>query len=162
MGRRGQGMLKREVPLWGLRRGQGRSSKFEKRSWPQNLNHCYLRDPENFSFSMRNSQRNNLISPIPSFSFPMLPLTYRFLFLFFLIEFIGVTLLNKIIQVSDIQFYDLSSIHCIGCSPPHVKFPSVTVGHSFTLCSLHPPPLLLVITILLSVCEDLLLLLFLT
>ena len=92
----------------------------------------------------------------------MLPLTYRFLFLFFLIEFIGVTLLNKIIQVSDIQFYDLSSIHCIGCSPPHVKFPSVTVGHSFTLCSLHPPPLLLVITKLLSVCEDLLLLLFLT
>ena len=41
----------------------------------------------------------------------------------FLIEFVGVTLVNKIIQVSGAQFYNTSSVHCTVCSPlpPHPK-----------------------------------------
>ena len=42
------------------------------------------------------------------------------------IELIGVTLVNKIIQVSVVQFYNTSSVHCIVCSPPQVKSPSTT------------------------------------
>ena len=37
---------------------------------------------------------------------------------YFFIEFIGVTLVNKIIQVSDVQVYNASSVYCIVCSPP--------------------------------------------
>ena len=47
-------------------------------------------------------------------------------FLFF-IEFTGVTLINKIIQVLGVQFYSTSSVHCIVCSPPQVKSPSTTI-----------------------------------
>ena len=42
------------------------------------------------------------------------------------IEFIGVTLVNKIIQVSDAQFYNTSAVHCIVCSPPEVMSLSIT------------------------------------
>ena len=58
--------------------------------------------------------------------------------LFFLfIEFIGVTLVNKIIQVSDTQFYNTSSVHGIVCSPPQVKSPSITIYLLYTLFYLH-------------------------
>ena len=40
---------------------------------------------------------------------------------FFLIGFIMVTLVNKIIRVSGAQFHNTSSVHCIVCSPPQVK-----------------------------------------
>lgn len=46
--------------------------------------------------------------------------------IFISIEFIGVTLVYKIIGVSGIQFYTASSVYCIGCSPPQVRPPSVT------------------------------------
>ena len=46
------------------------------------------------------------------------------LYLFFLfIDFIGVTLVNKIIQVSDAQFYNTPSVHCIH----HPKSLSITI-----------------------------------
>ena len=45
----------------------------------------------------------------------------------FLIEFFGVTLVNQIIQVSGVQFYNISSIHCIVCSSPQVKPPSILI-----------------------------------
>ena len=63
--------------------------------------------------------------------------------LFFLfIEFIGVTLVNTIIQVSAAQFYSTSSVHCTVCSSPPVKSPSITI---------YPPsPLPLAIITLLS------------
>ena len=35
----------------------------------------------------------------------------------YFIEFIGVALVNKIIQVSGIQFYNTSSVYCLVCSP---------------------------------------------
>ena len=38
----------------------------------------------------------------------------------FLIEFFGVTLDNKITQVSGVQFCNISPVHCIACSPPQV------------------------------------------
>ena len=54
------------------------------------------------------------------------------LFIYFLkIEFIGVTLVNKIVWVSGAQFYNASSVYFIVCLPPQVK--------SFSI-SIHPPP----------------------
>ena len=41
--------------------------------------------------------------------------------LFFLLKLIGVTLVDKIIQVSSVQFYDTSSVHLIVCPPPNIK-----------------------------------------
>ena len=49
---------------------------------------------------------------------------------------IGVTLVNKIIQVSGAQFYNTSSVHCSVCSPPQVKSPSITIYPPYP-----PPPL---------------------
>ena len=44
----------------------------------------------------------------------------------FFIEFIGVTLVNKIIQVSGSEFYNTTSV-CLLCSLPQVKSPSITI-----------------------------------
>ena len=68
------------------------------------------------------------------------------------IEFIGVTLVNKIIQVSGVQFYNTLSVYCIGHSTPRSSlFPSPFTP---TLPSTSPsPPFLLVIIILSSVFE---------
>ena len=46
---------------------------------------------------------------------------------FLFIEFIGVTLVNKITQVSGAQFYNTSPVHCIVCLPPQVKSRSITI-----------------------------------
>ena len=35
------------------------------------------------------------------------------------------TLVNKIMYVSGVQFYNISSVYCIVCSPPQVKFLSI-------------------------------------
>ena len=73
------------------------------------------------------------------------------LFIFFLyITFIGVTLVNKIIQVSDVCFYNTSSAHCTVCSPPQMMCPSITIYPPYTLLYCPTPPSL-VITSLLSV-----------
>ena len=69
-------------------------------------------------------------------------------FFFLFIEFIGVTLVNKIIQVSGVQFYNTSSVHCIMCSPPQVTSPSNTIYLSYTLLHLPPPPPLALTTLL--------------
>ena len=45
----------------------------------------------------------------------------------FLIKFIGVTLVNEIIWVSSVHFYDTWSVYCIVCPPPKVKSSSVTL-----------------------------------
>ena len=42
---------------------------------------------------------------------------------FYLLEFITVTLANKIMLVSGVQFHNTSSVNCIMCSPPQVKSP---------------------------------------
>lgn len=42
--------------------------------------------------------------------------------LLFFIELIGVTLVNKIPQVSGVRFCDRSSVYCIACSAPEVSF----------------------------------------
>lgn len=52
---------------------------------------------------------------------------------FFFIEFIGVRLVNKMIQVSGEQFYYTSSDCCIVCLQPKVKSTSITVYPPFTL-----------------------------
>ena len=39
---------------------------------------------------------------------------------FLFIEFVGVTLVNKILQASGAQFYHTWSVQCIACSPPQV------------------------------------------
>ena len=68
------------------------------------------------------------------------------------IEFIGVILVNKIIQVSGVHFYNTPSVYCIVCSPSKVKPPSITTDLPLPP-DLPPltPPFPLVISILLSV-----------
>ena len=67
-------------------------------------------------------------------------LVFKFVFTFFLfIEFVRVTIVNKILQVSSAQFYNTSSVHSMVYSPPSVKSPSITIYPPFTL--LHLPPL---------------------
>ena len=75
---------------------------------------------------------------------------YLFIYLF-ITGFIGVTLVNEIIQVSGVQFYNASSAYCIVCSPSKIKSPSVTIYPAFTFFCLPYPRIPLVITILLSV-----------
>ena len=65
-------------------------------------------------------------------------------FLFFCIEFIEVALVNKIIQVSGVQFYKTSSVYCIVCSPPQVKSPSTTIYPLIPSSNSPHPPFLLV------------------
>ena len=68
----------------------------------------------------------------------------------FFVEFIGVTLVNKIIQVSSVQFSNTSSVYYIVCSTPKVKFLSLTIIPLCPLLLYSPPRLcrfLLVITI---------------
>ena len=50
-----------------------------------------------------------------------------------LIEFIEVTLVNKITEVSGAQFHSTLSLHSIVCLPPQAKSPSITI-----LSCLHP------------------------
>ena len=60
---------------------------------------------------------------------------YMFLYLLlktFFIEFIGVTLVNEIIHVSGIQFYNTSSVYCIVYSSTKVKSPFVTIYPPFS------------------------------
>lgn len=54
----------------------------------------------------------------------------------FVIEFMGVTLLNKIMWVSGVQVYNTSSVCGIVGSPPHVQSPSLTIHPPYPL----PPP----------------------
>ena len=53
--------------------------------------------------------------------------------LFIFIEFIGVTLANKILQASRVQFYNSSPVYCIVCSPLKVQSPSITIYPPFFL-----------------------------
>ena len=50
-----------------------------------------------------------------------------------LIELIRETLVDKIIQVSGVQFSNASSVYCIACSAPQVKSPSIIIYSPFTL-----------------------------
>ena len=59
--------------------------------------------------------------------FKKLNLVLYITFLFFNFKFIRVTLVNKIIQVSSVQIYDLSSVYCVLCSSPKVKSSSITI-----------------------------------
>lgn len=55
------------------------------------------------------------------------------------IEFIDVTLVKKIIQVSDTQFYNTSSVHLfIVHPPPQVKSPTITIYSPYILFYLPP------------------------
>lgn len=42
-------------------------------------------------------------------------------FFLFLIKCIGMTLVNKMLQVSSVHFYDPSPVCCIVCPPPKIK-----------------------------------------
>ena len=50
-------------------------------------------------------------------------------------------------------FYDTSSVHCIVCSPPQIKSPSITIYPAFTLSYLLHPPFPRGITLQLSIYE---------
>ena len=50
--------------------------------------------------------------------------TQKAIHIFYFIECMGVTLVNKIIQVSGVQFYDTSSVCCVVFSTP-VKSPPI-------------------------------------
>ena len=65
---------------------------------------------------------------------------------------IGVTLFNRIMWVSGVQFYNTPSVYCIVCSPLQVRSPSSTVSPLYPLFypPLHPASPL-VVTMLLSV-----------
>ena len=54
---------------------------------------------------------------------------FSFLSFFLFIIFFGMTLVNTLIQASGAQFHNISSVHCIVCSPPQVK----------TLITIYPP-----------------------
>ena len=56
-----------------------------------------------------------------------------------MVGFIGMTLVNKITQVSGAQFHNTSSAHCTVCSPPHVSICHHLSPH--TLLYLHLLPL---------------------
>ena len=75
---------------------------------------------------------------------------YLFTYLLIFIECIGVTLVNKIVQVSRVQFYNTSSVYCIVHSPPQVKSPSITIDPPLPFPASSHPHFPLVITILLS------------
>ena len=51
------------------------------------------------------------------------------------------TLVNKIIQVSGVPFYNTKSLYCIVCSPPQIMSPSITIYPPYTLFYLPPSPL---------------------
>ena len=70
---------------------------------------------------------------------------------FFFIEFIEVILVNKIIWVSDVQFYNTLAVCCTVCSPPQLKSPSFTIYSPLPSSTFPHLPSPLVITILLSV-----------
>ena len=59
---------------------------------------------------------------------------------FFKIDFIGVTLVNKIIYVPGVQFHNTPSVYCIVCSPPQVKSPATTIYAPFAVFYPLPPP----------------------
>ena len=81
-------------------------------------------------------------------------LFYIFIFLtvmnFFLCcEFIEVTLVNKVIQVSGAQFNNTSSVHCVVYSPPLLKSPSTTIYPMHTLCP-SPPTITMLLSVFMS------------
>ena len=58
----------------------------------------------------------------------------------FLIEFIEWgSIVSKVMQVAEVQFYNIPSVYCTVCSPPEVKSPSITIYPSFTLSYIPPP-----------------------
>ena len=67
------------------------------------------------------------------------------LFLFFLLNLLGVTLVDKITQVSGAQFHNTSSVPRTVCSPPQVTSPSITV---YPRMPSSPPPALAISTLL--------------
>ena len=77
-------------------------------------------------------------------------------------EFIGVTLVNKIIQVSDERFYNTSSVHCVVCLSPQVKSLPVSIYPPYTFLHLLLPPFSPVNITLLSVFTSFFFLKFLT
>ena len=56
------------------------------------------------------------------------------------IKFLGLTLVNKIIQVLSVHFYDSWSSYCIACSPSEVISSSVTIYLTFFPLYSFPPP----------------------
>ena len=58
----------------------------------------------------------------------------------FLIEFIGVTLVHKTIQVSSVQLNKAKSSHGILCPSPQAKSLSIHIFSLFALLHLLPPP----------------------
>ena len=57
----------------------------------------------------------------------------------FYIKFIGMSLVNKIIQVSGVHFYDTWSVYCFMCTPPKVKSSSIIIIYFGPLYTLLPP-----------------------
>lgn len=54
----------------------------------------------------------------------------------FLLNVLEVTVVKEIIQVLSIRFKNASSVYCVVCSPPKVRFPSVT--QELQARNLHP------------------------
>ena len=57
-----------------------------------------------------------------------------------LIEFIGMTLVNKFMLASGVQFYNMSSVYCTMCSPPQVKSLSINIFLILPWSTSPPPP----------------------
>ena len=60
-------------------------------------------------------------------------------------------LVNNIILVLNVQFYNTSTVHCTVCSLPKVRSPSITIYPPLLSFTFSHPPFPVVITILLSV-----------
>ena len=86
------------------------------------------------------SSSSHLLMVSDSLCLFLCPQVLFFIKKFLLIEFIGVTLVNKIILVSGVQFYHTSSVHRTVCSPLQVQCPSTTIYPPLlSPTSSHPP-----------------------
>ena len=144
-------MAVREVDSY-LQKNEGQSPtyiiyknkfKVDKRLKHKSWHHRSLRGEQNFFLRCRQWSKTDCGGDSCTFG-------GRLIFIL-LLEFIGVILVNEIIYISSVQFYNTSSVHCIVCSPPKVKSPSTTIYPWFTLFYLPHLSLPLVIIILFSV-----------
>lgn len=79
---------------------------------------------DNFQIKIYKKLLTIIARMLPILKYPKAFLLIELLFFFFLNYW--VTLINKIKEVSSVQFNNTSCTYCIVCLPPKVRIPSVT------------------------------------
>ena len=121
-------MAVREVDSY-LQKNEGQSPtyiiyknkfKVDKRLKHKSWHHRSLRGEQNFFLRCRQWSKTDCGGDSCTFG-------GRLIFIL-LLEFIGVILVNEIIYISSVQFYNTSSVYCMWvCPPPKVKSFSLTI-----------------------------------